>query len=80
MAAISGFNGEPCYAPARPGEVHRSALDPALLAATIGWSAKTPLEAGLEQTIDWVRSRALAGRRPDPASVLSTARREASAS
>jgi len=60
MAAISGFNGEPYYAPARPGEVRRSALDAALLADTIGWSAKTPLEAGLEQTIGWVRAGALA--------------------
>jgi UDP-glucose 4-epimerase len=37
--------------PARLGEVSRSGLDPALAAERLGWTARTPLRAGLERTL-----------------------------
>jgi UDP-glucose 4-epimerase len=37
--------------PARLGEVRRSTLDPGLAAARLGWTAGTPLSAGLERTL-----------------------------
>jgi UDP-glucose 4-epimerase len=37
--------------PARLGEVRRSTLDPALAAARLRWTARTPLSAGLERTL-----------------------------
>jgi UDP-glucose 4-epimerase len=43
------------HAPARPGEVDRSCLDPARASAELGWAAATPLAAGLERTLAWAR-------------------------
>jgi UDP-glucose 4-epimerase len=37
--------------PARLGEVRRSSLDPGRAAARLGWTARTPLRAGLERTL-----------------------------
>jgi UDP-glucose 4-epimerase len=42
-------------APARPGEVERSCLDPGRAATDLGWRATTPLAAGLERTLAWAR-------------------------
>src|SRR4051794_6932795 len=44
-------------APARPGEVFRSCLDPSRAARELGWTAKTDLTAGLERTLDWARAQ-----------------------
>jgi UDP-glucose 4-epimerase len=38
-------------APARLGEIRRSCLDPSRAARELGWHARTPLAAGLEQTL-----------------------------
>jgi UDP-glucose 4-epimerase len=43
------------YAPARPGELPRSALDPSYLKSALGWAASMPLEEGLRRTLDWFR-------------------------
>lgn len=43
------------FAPARPGDVRRSLGDPAAAAALLGLTVETPLEAGLEVTLDWLR-------------------------
>jgi UDP-glucose 4-epimerase len=57
MARLTRFHDEALRAPARPGELQRSALDPALAREVLGWTAATPLQAGLERTLDWFRSR-----------------------
>jgi len=57
MARLTAF-GEPAeYAPARPGELPRSALDPALAGAELGWKPLHPLEDGLDRTLAWFRAR-----------------------
>ncbi|HEY7256656.1 MAG TPA: NAD-dependent epimerase/dehydratase family protein [Solirubrobacterales bacterium] len=42
---------EPQFAPAREGEVERTALDTAAAAERLGWRAGRTVEAGLEQTV-----------------------------
>lgn len=57
MARLTGTGAEAVYAPARPGEVLRSALDPALAGTELGWKQATTIEEGLAATLDWFRSR-----------------------
>ena len=53
---VAGSARPPEHAPARPGDLLRSVLDPGLAAAELGWQAETGLEDGLAETWDWVRS------------------------
>jgi UDP-glucose 4-epimerase len=53
LARVLGVEPEP--APARPGEVERSCLDPARTANELGWTATTTLADGLERTLAWAR-------------------------
>ena len=46
---------EPAFAPAREGEIERTALDTAGAAERLGWRAERTIEPGLEQTIETVR-------------------------
>ncbi|MDQ3945522.1 MAG: GDP-mannose 4,6-dehydratase [Actinomycetota bacterium] len=57
MARLTGTPAEAVHAPARPGEVIRSALDPRLAGTALGWKPATTLEEGLGATLDWFRSR-----------------------
>ncbi len=57
MARLTGFTEEPVYAPARPGELARSALDPTLVGAELGWKPLHTLEDGLDRTLAWFRER-----------------------
>lgn len=57
MARLTGTRGEAVYAPARTGELARSALDPRLAGTELGWKPVTALEEGLGATLDWFRSR-----------------------
>ena len=43
---------EPEFAPAREGEIERTALDTARAAERLGWRAECTIEAGIEQTIE----------------------------
>jgi UDP-glucose 4-epimerase len=44
------------HAPARPGEVLRSAVDPSLARRVLGWEAAVGLAEGLERTLAGVRA------------------------
>jgi UDP-glucose 4-epimerase len=57
LADRLGWSGEPEWAPARPGDPGRCALDPALAAKTLGWQPWTGLEEGLTATVSWLRDR-----------------------
>lgn len=56
LAQCTGFAGTPAYAPARPGEVYRIALDPAKARQWLGWMPRTPLVQGLRRTVDAFRT------------------------
>ncbi len=57
MARLTGFTEPAAYAPARPGELARSALDPTLLSAELGWKPSYTLEDGLDRTLAWFKAR-----------------------
>jgi UDP-glucose 4-epimerase len=45
---------EPQFAPARPGEVQRSALDPRRSRDVLGFEGRVALEDGMRRTLEWV--------------------------
>jgi UDP-glucose 4-epimerase len=57
LAAKIGWAGEPQWAPARPGDPRRSALDPAAAGTALGWQPWTRLDEGLDLTVDWLKAR-----------------------
>jgi UDP-glucose 4-epimerase len=57
MAALTGFEEAAVYAPARPGELLRSALDPTLVGEELGWKPAHTLEDGLGRTLAWFGAR-----------------------
>jgi UDP-glucose 4-epimerase len=57
MAELTGATEGPVYAPARPGELARSALDPGRAALQLGWRAWTTLDIGAGVVLRWFRSR-----------------------
>jgi len=59
MARLTRFKEPPVHAPARPGELARSALDPALASRVLKWKPKTSLEDGLGKTLAWFKTRRL---------------------
>jgi UDP-glucose 4-epimerase len=54
-ARVAGSTAEPRHAAARLGDVHRSALDTALIEREFGWRAQVPLEVGLARTWAWLQ-------------------------
>lgn len=53
---ITGYTGNPNYAPARPGELNRSCLDNSKAKKLLGWQPSYSLEDGLKETISWVKT------------------------
>ena len=53
MAAAAGVSAPPAYAPARPGELARSALDPSRASIHLGWKPWTTLEDGADAVLRW---------------------------
>ncbi len=56
IAREAGVEQPAAYAPARPGELARSALDPGRAAIHLGWKPWTTLDEGCRATLDWFRS------------------------
>lgn len=55
LARLAGANGAAEHAPAKPGEQRRSVLDASRAKTLLGWSARTTLDEGLTQTVQWFR-------------------------
>jgi len=53
LARRAGVTLAPQHGPARPGEQRRSVLDAARAGTRLGWTPVTPLQQGLEKTLDW---------------------------
>ena len=57
MAGLTGYKHPPNYAPARTGELQRSALDPTRAGIHLGWKPWTDLATGSGAVMDWFRTR-----------------------
>lgn len=57
MSRATGFNDPPSYAPARAGELDRSALAIDRAESELGWKPFTSLDEGVGRTLDWFRAR-----------------------
>jgi UDP-glucose 4-epimerase len=55
MADNAGVEADAQYAPARPGELARSALDAGRAGLHLGWTPFTTLQAGTAATLEWFR-------------------------
>jgi UDP-glucose 4-epimerase len=55
MAAAAGVSEPPVYAPARPGELARSALDRGRASLHLGWEPWTDLPTGVAEVLSWFR-------------------------
>jgi UDP-glucose 4-epimerase len=55
LQRLARSNADPAFAPPRAGDIRLSLSDCTRLRA-LGWSPQTRLEAGLEATLDWLRS------------------------
>lgn len=64
MAGLTGFKDPPRYAPARLGELRRSALDPGRAEIHLGWKPWTNLDEGLARTLEWFKAHKSGGRTP----------------
>jgi UDP-glucose 4-epimerase len=58
---VAGFGGDPEFAPARPGELARIALDCGEAQRVLGWSPKADLADGLARTWAWAFQEVNAG-------------------
>jgi UDP-glucose 4-epimerase len=64
LRQLTGYDQPARYAPPRPGEVYRMALDASRAREELGWEPRTRIEDGLRATVDWVRqTMATAGGR-----------------
>ncbi|MBO0866813.1 MAG: NAD-dependent epimerase/dehydratase family protein, partial [Mycobacterium sp.] len=57
MAKVAGVDADPVFAPARPGELARSSLDPARAALHLGWTPWTDIPTGTVAVLDYFRQR-----------------------
>ncbi|HKB23965.1 MAG TPA: NAD-dependent epimerase/dehydratase family protein [Methylomirabilota bacterium] len=60
LARLAGVTRPSRHGPARPGEQRRSVLDATRAKQTLGWTAATPLDAGLARTLEHIRKEARA--------------------
>lgn len=57
IARLCGTEAEPTMAPARTGELSRSALDYSKAKSALGWEPKTTLTDGLAATVEFLKTR-----------------------
>ncbi len=58
-AEASGYEGEPRYAPSRPGDVRHNALDSTKAQQLLGWTPEMTLVQGIALTVDYLRESEL---------------------
>ena len=63
MARLTGFKQPARYQPPRPGEIERSALDPARAGIHLGWKPWTSLDEGVARTLEHFKGERRAGLR-----------------
>jgi UDP-glucose 4-epimerase len=55
LKAITGFQQDAIYAPARAGEIYKTYLDATKAGAVLGWEPTVTLRDGLTRTVDYFR-------------------------
>ncbi|MGH9246396.1 MAG: NAD-dependent epimerase/dehydratase family protein [Acidimicrobiales bacterium] len=60
MASAAGVEAQPIHAPARAGELARSAIDPGRAAIHLGWKPWTPLGEGVAEVLRFFRPHHIA--------------------
>jgi UDP-glucose 4-epimerase len=55
LVDLTGYDQEPYYAPERPGELSRIALDTTRADMELGWRPWTDLQRGLAATLEWLK-------------------------
>ncbi len=55
LAELMDFDGQPAYAPPRPGELSHIALQVGKAKKVLGWKPTVPLKEGLARTVEWYR-------------------------
>lgn len=61
LREVTGFGPDPEFAPPRPGELQRIALDSSEAARLLGWRPRVALAEGLERTWNWAFQEVNAG-------------------
>lgn len=56
LAGLTGFKGNPHYAPVRKGEIYRICLDCSKAEKEIGWQPQFLIREGLRETVNYYRS------------------------
>jgi UDP-glucose 4-epimerase len=56
LAELTGYQGNPHYAPVRKGEIYRISLDSSKARKEIGWQPQFLLGEGLSETVNYYRS------------------------
>ena len=59
VAQASGYEGEPSYAPSRPGDMRHNALDSTKAQQLLGWTPEVTLPEGIALTVDYLRESEL---------------------
>ncbi len=62
LRELTGYSGEPVYAPARVGDIHDSLADISLAGELMGYRPVVDFKQGLQRTLEWYRSVAHADR------------------
>lgn len=57
LAGITGYGRGAFHGPPLPGEVFKICLDATRAERELGWAARTPLEEGLRQTVEYFRTQ-----------------------
>ncbi len=57
IKALTGYQRAAQHGPPRPGEVSASYLDSRKAARDLGWTAATPFEDGIRETVEYVREQ-----------------------
>jgi len=58
VAAATGYATAAFHTDPKPGDVHRSVVDPSAARKTLGWEAWTSLAEGIRRTVEWYRAEA----------------------